>query len=113
MIPNPDHVLDRLDAYLHRTLSAGEAMAAEEHCRECPSCRAAMEQRSGERRNSPGRTEGFLDAPARSSRHHLSVMGPVFLGFWLVVGSAAVLLAGFHLYYATLEPSPYDLRVLG
>ena len=33
--------------------------------------------------------------------------------FWLTLAVAAVVLAGFHVYYTTLKPSPYDLRVLG
>ncbi len=33
--------------------------------------------------------------------------------FWLTLAAFAVVLAGFHAYYANLKPSPYDLRVLG
>ncbi len=41
------------------------------------------------------------------------IVSRVFSGFWLTLAAAAVVLAGFHLYYAALEPSPFDLRVLG
>ena len=37
----------------------------------------------------------------------------VFAFFWLTLAVAAMVLAGFHVHYALLEPSPYDLRVLG
>ena len=37
----------------------------------------------------------------------------VFAFLWLTLAVAAMVLAGFHVHYATLEPSPYDLRVLG
>src|SRR5438094_720311 len=40
-------------------------------------------------------------------------MSRVFSFFWLTLAVAAVALAGFHVYYTTLKPSPYDLRVLG
>jgi alpha-2-macroglobulin-like protein len=33
--------------------------------------------------------------------------------FWMALAAVGVILAGLHVYYTKLKPSPYDLRVLG
>src|SRR6516162_8197932 len=50
---------------------------------------------------------------AQLARHPRRFVRRLFSYFWSTLAVAAVVLAGFHLHYATLEPSPYDLRVLG
>ncbi len=37
----------------------------------------------------------------------------LWLFFWATLAVAALVLAGFNVYYVNLKPSPYDLRVLG
>src|SRR3712207_1966069 len=39
-----DHVLDRVDDYLHDLLTPAQAAHVERHCADCPECRAALEQ---------------------------------------------------------------------
>src|SRR5438128_732570 len=113
MTPDHEHVLDRLNAYLDRTLSPADAAAVKRHCKQCASCRSALEKLSVERRSGPGKTGGAIPDPARSSSRPPSAVGRVFSFFWLTLLVAVVVLAGFHVYYATIEPSPYDLRILG
>ena len=47
MIPLHEHVLDRLNAYLDRTLSPADSSVVRRHCESCPSCRAALESLGG------------------------------------------------------------------
>jgi hypothetical protein len=116
MTPLHEHVLDRLDAYLEGTLSADDAAAVRRHCRVCESCRAAFEsfgsELGAERRsaaNEPG--DG---AARRSSASHAGGRGRRFWqAFWMSWAASAAILAGIYVYYSTLKPSPYDLRVLG
>ena len=110
MNPLHDHVLDRLDAYLDGTLSPADAAEVRRHCRACESCRAAFESLGAA---CPGnRTR--LRPEDRASPSRPGGRGRRFWqSFWMTWAAAAVVLAGVFVYYATLEPSPYDLRVLG
>ena len=49
MIPLHEHVLDRLNAYLDRTLSPADSSVVRRHCESCPSCRAGSEKVSAAR----------------------------------------------------------------
>ncbi len=116
MSPLHEHVLDRLDAYLEGTLSPADAAAVRRHCRVCESCRAAFESLGGEpglgRR---GAEEGPGDGPTRrASPPYSGGRGRRFWrAFWMTWAAAAAIVTGIFFYYSTLEPSPYDLRVLG
>jgi hypothetical protein len=109
MIPLHEHVLDRLNAYLDRTLSPADAAVVKRHCARCASCRKALIMHEAERWVGPGKAVGAVPDAARPPR----VGSRVFAFFWLTLAVAGMVLAGFHVYYANLKPSPYDLRVLG
>jgi hypothetical protein len=96
MISLHEHVLDRLNSHLDRTLSPAERAAVKRHCDRCASCQKALER---------------LVAERRSDRS--GVWGALSTFFWLTLAMAAIVLAGIQLHYKTLTPSPYDLRVLG
>jgi len=117
MIHPHEHVLDRMNAYLDRTLSRSDATAVKQHCARCASCRAALEMLGAERWIDPrkGGGDGFgpSPTPARFSRRPPRPRSQVFTFFWLTLAVAAVVLTGFHVHYASLKPSPLDLRVLG
>ncbi len=108
MNPLHDHVLDRLDAYLDGTLSPADEAEVRRHCRACETCRAAFESLRGV----PGKPGPGADR--RSSPSHPGGRGRRFWrSFWMTWAAAAVVLGGVSVYYSTLKPTPYDLRVLG
>jgi len=119
MIGPKDHVVDYVDAYLHRLLSQEETRFVETHCEQCPICKLALEEaqeRFAAMQTLPAleagedliaATQGRIHASADRARKRLSV-------FWITAAAAAVVLVCVHIgYLAALTPSPYELRVLG
>lgn len=111
------HVLHQVDAYLHDVLDEPRAGRVERHCRECPICSAALEEarkRLAAMQALPAvePSEGLLRATefriARQPR-----IWPVWRGIWASIAAAALVIIAFHVYYASLRATPYDLRVLG
>jgi alpha-2-macroglobulin-like protein len=96
MISFHEHVLDRLNAHLDRTLSPADSAAVARHCNRCALCREALDQLVAARKGD------YSGALSRLSSF-----------FWMILAMTAVVLAGIHVHYMTLKPSPYDLRVLG
>lgn len=119
MIGPKDHVVDYVDAYLHRLLSQEETRFVETHCEQCPICKLALEEareRFAAMQTLPAleagedliaATQGRIHALADRARKRLSI-------FWITAAAAAVVLLCVHIgYLAALTPSPYELRVLG
>jgi hypothetical protein len=96
MISFQEHVLDRLNAHLDRTLSPSDSAAVKRHCDRCVSCRDALEHLVAARRGNPS-----------------GAWSRLWWFFWMTLALTAVVLTGFQVHYMTLKPSPYDLRVLG
>jgi hypothetical protein len=117
MIHHHEHVLDRVNAYVERTLSRTDAAAVKQHCARCAFCRATLEVLAAERwtalRKGWGGGLGLSRTPSRFSPRPPSRGSQIGKFFWSTLAVAAVVLAGFHFGYASLKPSPYDLRVLG
>ncbi|MGP0062849.1 MAG: MG2 domain-containing protein, partial [Isosphaeraceae bacterium] len=113
MIPLHEHVLDRLNAYLDRTLSPADSSVVRRHCESCPSCRAALEKVSAARWGHAGDVGESKLATGGLAARPSGAEGRALAFFWLTLLVIAVVLAGFHVYYKSLRPSPYDLRVLG
>jgi len=129
MLKPNDHVLDYVDAYLHETLSSEEAGIVELHCEHCPICLVALEEarkRQEALTSLPAveasdelirNTQRKLDRAVQRSRR----LGPVdrlvsltAAGKGFAFAAAMALLIGiFNVYYLSLSPSPYDLRILG
>ncbi len=109
MNPLHEHVLDRLDAYLDGTLSPADAAEVRRHCRACETCRAAFESLSGV----PGKPGPGMDRRSSSPAHPGGRGRRFWRSFWMTWAAAVVVLGGVSLYYATITPTPYDLRVLG
>jgi hypothetical protein len=117
-----DHVLERLDDYVYRVLTTAEAEQVKLHCHECPSCQAALEE--ARRRRDLLEAVPVVPAPEEQIRSGLNRVVEFERQKWrlrkrvLAVGLAAtlVLLAitiPIYLYYENLEPTPYNLEVLG
>jgi type II secretory pathway pseudopilin PulG len=113
-----DHVVDYVDAYLHEVLSPMEMKFVEQHCAQCPICGLALEkaQERFEALQLLPATEASEDLIAYTqSRVHATtsrVRKRLVVG-WSLAAAAALVLACIHLYFATLTPSPYDVRILG
>ncbi|MHB9045266.1 MAG: MG2 domain-containing protein [Pirellulales bacterium] len=118
MLDPSDHVLDYVDAYLHELLTAKDARTVQSHCAECKICQVAMEE--ARRRFEALRQVPAIEAPesliraaqSRIDRYRPRRLTPARLG-WLAAAVFLVAFAGVHVYYFTLSPSPYDLRILG
>ncbi len=108
MNPLDEHVLNRLHSYLDRTLSLADSNAVRRHCDRCPSCKAALESAAAS-----GQSRGGTPGPARSARHPSGHWGQFSMFYWPTLALAAALLAVLSIHYTALEPSPFDLRVLG
>ncbi|WP_406698046.1 MG2 domain-containing protein [Singulisphaera sp. Ch08] len=95
-----EHVVDLLIGYRDRTLAPVEAARVEGHCARCHDCRTALETvQAG------GRT---AEPPAR-----IGPGGWFFRIFWATAAVTGLALLAAHTYLGSLEPTPYDLRVLG
>ena len=118
---NPNaHVLDYVDAYLHDLLTPSEDQACVH-----PALRAVPRSAQAVLTEARKRYDALLTLPnahvpprlLRSVERMLSVQGRKLAGarrFALMgVAAAALLIGCFHLYFLTLSPSSYELRVLG
>jgi hypothetical protein len=112
-----DHVLHVVDAYLHGVFDAGWSARIDEHCRECPICAVALEE--ARKRHTACEAMPAVEASEMlirrtemriANRRRSWLHGGTLA---LVAAAAALVIGAFHVYYATLSPSPYDLRVLG
>ena len=118
MIKPNEHVLDYLDAYLHKVLKDKDVALLEEHCASCRVCQVALEEarkRFDALESLPvlevsdqllQATQAKIDRYKKRNRKALRFGGAFMLASFLT-------LIGFHVYYATLTPSGYDMKVLG
>ncbi|MFQ5731742.1 MAG: MG2 domain-containing protein [Planctomycetaceae bacterium] len=129
MLKPDEHVLDRVDDYLNGLLAARDAKTLERHAESCPICRVAL----GEARK---RADVMTALPPMEASNDLlqcveqriddDVRKPrvVKAARWvrelstakkglMAAAVAAVVIGSINIYYATLKPTPYDLRVLG
>ena len=117
-----NHVLDRVDDYLHDLLFPIEAHSFERHCAACPSCNAALEEArkrlaalqavpvSEASEEMVQTTMNHIDAYEKRQRKLRRYVVSYIL--WGIAASVA-LLAGVQYHYANLTASPFDLKVLG
>jgi hypothetical protein len=124
-----EYVREKLDGYPHDLLSRADADLVERHCLECASCQEALADARKvlmALRSLPaveaseeliGRTEQRLEQarPTRPSPNWWRGFRSLSLAqkAWLGAAAAALIIGALHIYYATLSPSPFDLRVLG
>lgn len=120
-LPN-GHLLDHVDDYLHGLLSPEDAQSLEHHVQECSLCREALD--AARRRAALLRSLPPVKAPPElvpdtldriASRGVRRERSWWWLSRGLALAAAASMLAIASLqgYYASLRPSPYDLRILG
>ncbi len=112
------HVLEHVDAYLHDVLDSTSAERVAKHCEECSICAAALAEARKRQaafeavppvEPSAQLLEATLVHIDRFSRRRQVVWRAV----WSTMAAAAVLIGLFHLHFAHLAPTPFDLRVLG
>jgi type II secretory pathway pseudopilin PulG len=118
MLRPDDHVLDYVDGYLHETLSARDRDTLLKHVQLCPICQVALEE--GRKRLAALQSLPVVEASDSLIRATEQRIAAHRESWWtlprsaLAVAAAVFLfLGGFHLYYLTLSPSPYELKVLG
>ncbi|MCU0875764.1 MAG: MG2 domain-containing protein, partial [Pirellulaceae bacterium] len=118
MIFPGDHVVDYVDAYLHEALTLGEMAYVREHCDKCQICRLALEE--AKRRFQAVQslppveaTESLIQIAEQRIARHRRIRRRTVTAVWSAIAASVLIAAGMHLYYATLAPSPYDLRILG
>ena len=118
MLSPGDHVLEYVDAYLHEALSRHEARYVEQHCESCRICQVALEE-------AQQRLEAMKSLPVveaseeliQATRQRIDQYRPPWItparAGGLVAAAAVLMIGAAHLYYLSLSPTPYDLRVLG
>jgi A-macroglobulin TED domain/Alpha-2-macroglobulin family/MG2 domain/Macroglobulin domain MG3/Bacterial Alpha-2-macroglobulin MG10 domain len=122
MLPHTAHVLDSVDDYLHDLLDDVDADRVARHCAACATCGAALEE--ARKRLTALQTvppteaseelvrdtvTGVEKHERRRRRQRIYVLGGLLGAF----AAAALVLVGFHLHYANLSPTPFDLKVIG
>ncbi|TPW00608.1 MAG: hypothetical protein FD125_3048, partial [bacterium] len=116
------HVIDQVDDFLHDVLPAAEARYVEAHCGKCAVCEAALHE--ARKRQAAVESVPPLEASEQLIQQALKTVDRAdqtqswqrrffFRGLLPAAAAAVLLLAGFHLYYLNLSPSPYEIRVLG
>ncbi|MHC4178703.1 MAG: anti-sigma factor family protein, partial [Planctomycetota bacterium] len=118
MLSPNQHVLDYVDAYLHEALSAEDAEIVSRHCESCRICQVALEE-ARKRLDAVQAlpvveaSEELIRATRRRIERAPRFKPTVYQIGLSVAAAAALVIASVHVYYWTLSPSPYDLRVLG
>jgi hypothetical protein len=119
--PEP-HVHDQVDAYLHDLLTPEQATRVARHCADCPDCQRALAQAHLRREAlrsvppseaAPQLVKDTLDHIAGHEQRRKRRRRRTLWGAFGALAAGLAVLAGLHLYYHNLEPSPYDLVVLG
>src|SRR5262245_10101253 len=119
-----DHVLDSVDDYVHDALEPAARDYVERHCERCPICKTALDEahkRLAALRALPPSeaSEDLIAATLKAIPREDGdmVMSAKRSRWWrpgrLAVAAAVLLVVGVHVYYWTLNPSPYDLRIFG
>lgn len=128
MSESSQHVIEKIDLFLHGLLSSEEAGDVELHCTECPICAVAM--REGQRRKEAfaslgevtvsdeliRQTETRLQDQYREKTRLTKNRGRSFSlnrVMLMLTTAAAVVIGCMHLYYHSLSASFVDVRVLG
>ena len=122
MSPRIEHVADHVDDFLQDLLDAETTVYIIRHTAECADCAAALEE--ARRRSAALQTLPSSEAPeslvqatvagvAEYDRRQRRLRRRVFGSMFALVATAAAIIAGFHIHYAYLSPSPIDLKVLG
>ncbi len=119
-----EHILEQADSYVHDLLTPAQNEYVEQHCARCKICQAALEE-AGHRYNalkqlppSEASPELIQRTLARIAQHdNASAQTQLAPRRWYrragwLGAAAAMLFFCLHVYYWTLAPAPYDLRVL-
>ena len=123
MADSHEHVLDLLDDYLHGAIASPAVdLRIDRHCRTCRICAVALQQ-ARIRRDALASLAPVESSDALVARtlDHVETVGArrdrinkaVTWALLATAASVALAIGGMHVYYATLRPSPFDLRVLG
>jgi hypothetical protein len=122
-MPQPyEHILNFVDDYIHGVLTPNEALYVERHCESCQICKVGLEE--AQKRQTAFQTLPGVEPSERLVPDTLAYIDKkdrerTRLRKWLVRGlvtataASVLIIGGFHLYYARMAPTPYDLRVLG
>jgi uncharacterized protein YfaS (alpha-2-macroglobulin family) len=122
MSPANDHIVHQVDDFLHELLTPDQAAHFEQHCTGCADCQRALEQ--GRQRlailqslppteASTHLVQSTLDRIDQHEQQRRRQRRLILKGSLGLVASLAIVLLGFHFYYATLTSTTHDLLVLG
>jgi hypothetical protein len=122
MFQEHDHVIDYVDDYLHGALGEGDAAYLERHVEACPICKVALDE--ARKRQTAFTTLPACEAPERliqatlqrisaRERRWKKLRRRVVPSVLFALAASVILLIGANIYYATLSPTPYEIRLLG
>jgi uncharacterized protein YfaS (alpha-2-macroglobulin family) len=122
MIRPEDNILDFVDDYVHGLLEPDDAQRVREYCETTRLGAVALEEAQRRREALQAlppseaaeslirRTVAGVEATASRRSRLRRYAGRTIL---LATAASVLIIGGFHLYYRQLQPSPYDLRLLG
>src|SRR5262249_17481612 len=111
-----------VDDFLQDLLDAESTTYIIRHCSECPECAASLDdarRRAVALQSLPpseapaALVQATIDTVAELDRRRRRLRRQVLGGLFAAVATAALVIGGFHIHYATLAPNPIDLKVLG
>jgi anti-sigma factor RsiW len=122
MFHENDHVIEYVDTYLHGALDEGDTAYLERHAEACPICKVALDE--ARKRQTVFGSLPACEAPERLIRATLQrveaqerrwhkLRRRVLPSVAIALAASVMLLIGVNIYYATLTPSPYEIRLLG
>ncbi len=122
MFKKSTHVIEAVDDFLHGLLTPAEAAHVRQHCEACPICEVALEEADKRFRAMQGMStsepsEELIQASLSRIDQYEQTSGKrrrwVIRGGFIAAAASIVLVGSLHLYYLSLSPTPYDLRIFG
>lgn len=116
------HIIDYADDYLHGVLPVDDAGYVEQHCESCRICQVALEEARQRHEAlqavpiseaSEALIQGTLHTIQVADQRRRRVRKMILLPWSLATAASIIILAGLHIYYSNLSPTPYDLQVYG
>jgi hypothetical protein len=116
------HIVEQVDDYLHGLLDAEDTAYVQQHVADCRICQVALEEAEARHAALCSVTPAEASEELiQKTTHRVQTVARrwrrtrrIALGTWALATAAAVLIiGGFHIHYANLEPTPYDLQVYG
>ncbi len=122
MIKPNEHVLDHVDDYWHEVLDAEDSDAVRQHCDDCSICAAGLAEAKKRfealkavavSEPSEQLMRETVEAIEMKERRQSKAWKIVRRAALTVTAASILIIGSFNVYFSTLRPTPYDLRLYG